>query len=53
MIDAKVEPAGKAFAAALAQKASLLAQGYGESLGRARAYDPARWRVPGLLWRLF
>ena len=53
MIDAKVDPADKPFAAALAAKAAVLAQAYGESLIRARANDPARWRLARLLWPLF
>ena len=53
MIDAKVEPAAKPLAAALAAKAALLAQAYGESLVRARANDPTRWRLARLVWPLF
>jgi hypothetical protein len=53
VIDAKVEPAQKPFAAALAAKAALLAQAYGENLIRARADDPTRWRLAHLVWPLF
>lgn len=53
MIDAKVEPASKEFAVALAAKAALLVQAYGENLIRARASDPTRWRLARLVWPLF
>jgi len=53
VIDAKVEPAAKGFAAALAAKAAVLAQAYGENLIRARAGDPTRWRLARLVWPLF
>jgi hypothetical protein len=52
VIEAKVEPAAKGFAAALAAKAAVLAQAYGENLIRARADDSARWRLARLLWPL-
>ncbi|HEX7709451.1 MAG TPA: hypothetical protein VF418_00800 [Sphingomonadaceae bacterium] len=53
MIDANVAPSKTSFVAALAAKAAVLAQAYGENLVRARANDPTRWQLARLVWPLF
>lgn len=45
-------PAAQAFAARMAARAGLLAMARAEDLRRARAADPARWRMARLLWPL-
>jgi len=53
LIEAKAAPDGRGLAARLAARASAIALAAAESRLRATRDDPARWRLPRLLWPQF